>query len=281
MKVFKKTLELKNELDILSKQGKKIGFVPTMGALHHGHIELVVRSVKDNDITVASIFVNPTQFNNPEDLKKYPRMPEKDIAMLENANCDYVFLPDYDEVYPKIDTTNYDFGMLEKVMEGKFRPGHFKGVGMVVKRLFEIVEPDNAYFGLKDYQQFLVIKSLVNQFDIPVNIVGCETIREHDGLAMSSRNLRLSDEQRKEAPEIYKSLSFIKKHIEDKSVLEWKQWFKDKINALSQLKVEYIEISDAITLEEVSLFDDSKSLVICVAVFAGEIRLIDNVLIND
>ncbi len=281
MRVFKKILELKNELDLLSNQGKKIGFVPTMGALHQGHIELVLKSVKENDVTVASIFVNPTQFNNPEDLKKYPRMPEKDISMLENANCDYVFLPEYEEVYPQEDKTEYDFGNLEKVMEGKFRPGHFKGVGMVVKRLFEIVEPDNAYFGLKDYQQYLVIKSLVTQFNIPVKIIGCETIREDDGLAMSSRNLRLSAEQRKQAPEIYKSLCFIKKHIKDKNVLEWKKWFHNQINKNNQLSVEYIEIADANTLEEISEINDYQEIVLCVAVFAGEIRLIDNILIND
>jgi pantoate--beta-alanine ligase len=281
MKVFKTNSDLRNELDVLIKQGSKIGFVPTMGALHRGHIELILQAVKENDFVVASIFVNPTQFNNPEDLKKYPRMPEKDIEMLEDAGCNFVFLPEYEEVYPAIDNTVYDFGKLENVMEGKFRPGHFKGVGMVVKRLFEIVKPTNAYFGLKDYQQYLVIKSLVEQFNIPVNIIGCPTVREHDGLAMSSRNLRLSERQRKFAPVIYESLTFIKQHFKEKSVENWKLWFEEKINQTPELKIEYFEIADANTLEIIGNNVVGLPKVACTAVFAGDIRLIDNILLND
>jgi pantoate--beta-alanine ligase len=281
MKVFKTTSELRDELDVFAIQNGKIGFVPTMGALHKGHVELVLQAVKENDFIVASIFVNPTQFNNPEDLKKYPRMPEKDIEMLENAGCNFVFLPEYEEVYPAIDKTVYNFGLLESVMEGKFRPGHFKGVGMVVKRLFEIVKPTNAYFGLKDYQQFLVIKSLVEQFNIPVNIIGCPTVREKDGLAMSSRNLRLSKQQREFAPVIYDSLAFIKQHFKEKSVEKWRLWFEDRIIQTPELELEYFEIANANTLEIIADNVIGLPKVACAAVFAGDVRLIDNILIND
>lgn len=272
--------ELNCSLEKILKNKLITGFVPTMGALHQGHISLVRHAKQENDFVVTSIFVNPTQFNNPDDLEKYPRMPEKDIEMLDEAGCDLVFLPSTDEVYPGKDDTTYDFGRLEDVLEGKFRPGHFKGVGMVVKRLFEMVKPHNAYFGLKDYQQFLVIKKLVEQFNIPVKVIGCPTIRENDGLAMSSRNLRLSDEQRNAAPLIFECLQFIKKNFPKKSIQEWKQWFVDKINSNQFLEVEYIEIVDANTLLDIDNDKPNAEKVICTAVFAGDIRLIDNVLIN-
>ncbi len=279
MHICKSINSLNKVLDSL-RPYKNAGFVPTMGALHEGHLKLVEHARKENDIVICSIFVNPTQFNNPKDLEKYPRMPEKDALLLEKENCDIAFIPSSKEIYPEKDRTNYDFGEIENVMEGKFRPGHFKGVGMVVKRLFEIVKPDNAYFGLKDYQQYLVIKKLVNQFNLNVNVIGCPTVREKDGLAMSSRNLRLSEEQRKAAPIIFESLKYIKNHFSSKSIPGWKEWFKSQINRFPALDVEYIEIADAETLMPVKNSNESKNIVVCTAVFAGEIRLIDNILLK-
>ncbi len=278
MEVFKTSVELQEYLQQFSEQNMKIGFVPTMGALHNGHLKLVEKAAEDNQIVVCSIFVNPTQFNNPTDLEKYPRMPEKDISLLKKLNCNVLFIPSVEEIYPEEDKTVFDFGILENVMEGKFRPGHFKGVAMVVKRLFEIVNPDNAYFGLKDYQQYLVIKKLVEDFNLNVNIVGCPTVREKDGLAMSSRNLRLSKEQRKTAPLIFEYLNYIKTHFKEKNIHEWKDWFENKISNNPILELEYVEIADAKTLAP-PLHSDT--LVVCVAVFAGEVRLIDNILINN
>ena len=280
MEITHNIKELQKKIEDFDRKKLLIGFVPTMGALHPGHISLIHQAKEENNIVVCSIFVNPTQFNNPADLEKYPRMPEKDIEMLEKAGCNIVFLPAKNEVYPEPDNTNYDFGSLENVLEGKFRPGHFKGVGMVVKRLFEIVKPHNSYFGLKDYQQFLVIKKLVEQFNIPVKVVGCPTIRENDGLAMSSRNLRLSYEQRKAAPLIYESLKYIKNNFDEQSLNAWKKWFIDTINNNPFLEVEYVEIVDAETLQKIDIDKKESDKVICVAVFAGDIRLIDNVLIN-
>lgn len=279
MNIFYKTTCLKEYLLRLKKQGKSIGFVPTMGALHQGHLELVLHSKRSNDITVCSIFVNPTQFNNPDDLEKYPRMPEKDIEMLEKSNCDVLFMPSYEEVYPENDDNTYDFGGIENLLEGKFRPGHFQGVAMVVKNLFEIVEPNDAYFGLKDYQQYVIINKLVENFQLPVNITGCPTVREEDGLAMSSRNLRLNNKQRKAAPLIYESLKFIKGNFNEKPISEWKEWFSQQINNNPELNVEYVEIVDAHTLTAPDTSTPS-NMVALAAVFAGEIRLIDNVLIN-
>lgn len=280
MKVFQTIESLQKYLLVLRERNQDIGFVPTMGALHDGHLKLVSRSVADNDVTVCSIFVNPTQFNNPSDLKKYPRMTDKDIVLLKKVNCDIVFIPSVEDIYPEPDETNYDFGKLESVMEGKFRPGHFKGVAMVVKRLFEIVDPDNAYFGLKDYQQYLVIKALVKQFNLRVNIVGCPTVREKEGLAMSSRNLRLTENQNNAASVIYKKLKFIKDNFDKKSVSEWKNWFSNEINNNPELQLEYIEIVNANNLEPLSEKNTGTPKVACAAVYAGDVRLIDNILIN-
>ena len=219
---FTRTNELRTYLERNRAEGKSVGFVPTMGALHDGHLSLIKRSGKENDLTVCSIFVNPIQFNNPADLEKYPRMPEKDSELLKTAGCDVVFLPSTEEIYPggKTVTVDVDFGMLDKVMEGKFRPGHFSGVAVVVKTLLDIVEPDRAYFGKKDYQQLAVIRHMVNTLHMPVEIVACETVREPDGLAMSSRNLRLTPEERERAPEIYHVLRWVWENVSAYPVAE-------------------------------------------------------------
>src|SRR5690554_4982702 len=208
MNVLKTCEDLRKYVDAHSVAGNTIGFVPTMGALHNGHVSLLTRSVEENDVSIVSIFVNPIQFNNKEDLRMYPRTIDKDIALLEAAGCNAVFVPEVSEMYPEGDIVaeKYDFGTLETVMEGKFRPGHFNGVAVVVKRLFDIAKPTRAYFGLKDFQQLAIIKSLVNQYNIPVKIVPCEIVREDDGLAMSSRNVRLKADEREQAAVISHTL---------------------------------------------------------------------------
>ena len=257
----------------------KIGFVPTMGALHQGHLSLVKRAKKENNKVVVSIFVNPTQFNNPEDLEKYPRMPEKDFEMLQSVGTDLIFFPDEKEMYPhgKAGKADFDFGNLEKVMEGKFRPGHFKGVGQVVSRLFEIVDADNSYFGEKDFQQLAVIRELVRQKKFHVNIIGCPTVREPDGLAMSSRNLLLTPAMRAEATKISQALFYIRDHRNTKPLLALKEDAIRIIEETGQLKVEYLEVADEKTLEPVSELMPEKKYRCLTAVQAGNIRLIDNV----
>lgn len=259
--------------------GKSIGFVPTMGALHDGHITLVKQARKENDIVVCSIFVNPIQFNNPDDLKKYPRTLEEDCRLLEPAGCDIVFVPDENEMYPEPVHDVYDFGGLDKVMEGKFRPGHFNGVAVVVRKLFDIVQPRKAYFGLKDYQQLQIIKSMVHQIVSPVEIISCTTVREADGLAMSSRNRRLSKELRERAPVIYKTLSSLPAKKNSLSVGQTKQWAIEQIEGVNPLMVEYLEIADALSLQTAASWDSFPHLVACTAVWAGDVRLIDNILI--
>lgn len=270
--------ELKVMLQGFRSEGKSIGFVPTMGALHKGHVSLVERSVAENDITVVSIFVNPTQFNDKNDLKNYPRMPERDIAMLDAAGVDVVFMPTEDEIYPEPDTRVFDFGMLDKVMEGKFRPGHFNGVAQVVSKLFDIVEPHRAYFGLKDYQQLAIIRAMVRMLDYKIEIIGCPIVREPDGLAMSSRNLLLTPEQRNSAPLIYKTLAEARNKTNDLSVKEMIDWVVNGINADPNLKVEYFELVDADSLLPVQGWDHPNGIVGCIAVWAGNVRLIDNMM---
>jgi pantoate--beta-alanine ligase len=257
----------------------KTGFVPTMGALHKGHLSLVQRAKKENDRAVVSIFVNPTQFNNPEDLKKYPRMPEKDFEMLQNENVDLVFYPEEKEIYPEGFTSksDFDFGELEKVMEGKFRPGHFKGVGQVVSRLFEIVDADKAYFGEKDFQQLAVIRELVRQKKYSVEIIGCPTVREPDGLAMSSRNLLLTPEMRAEATKISVALFYVRDQRYHADLDKLKQEAVSMIENSGKLKVEYFEVAEEETLQPVSEWIREKKLRCLTAVRAGNIRLIDNV----
>jgi len=270
--------ELKVMLQGFRNEGKSIGFVPTMGALHKGHISLVERSVAENDITVVSIFVNPTQFNDKNDLKNYPRMPEKDIAMLEAAGVNVVFMPTESEIYPEPDTRVFDFGMLDKVMEGKFRPGHFNGVAQVVSKLFDIVEPHRAYFGQKDYQQLAIIRVMVRMLGYRIEIVGCPIVREPDGLAMSSRNLLLTPEHRKSAPLIYQTLAEVRNKTNDLSVKEMIDWVVNRINSDQNLKVEYFELADADSLLPVQGWDHPNGIVGCIAVWAGNIRLIDNMM---
>lgn len=276
MQVFKETNKLKIELSSQKGKGKKIGFVPTMGALHKGHISLVQQSLNENDLTVCSIFINPTQFNNKSDLLKYPRTLEADLNLLQEAGCNLVFTPAVEEIYPETDTRVFDFGNLDKVMEGKYRAGHFNGVAQVVSRLFDIVQPNKAYFGEKDFQQLAIIKSLTLQLNLPVEIVPCPIVRENDGLAMSSRNKLLSPAHRKSSTLISKTLYIA---LQKKSVPleELKTWVKQTINSDKNLKVEYFEIVDFDSLHSLSNWADSKKPIGCIAVFAGKVRLIDNI----
>ncbi len=284
MKVINKVEELTVELNIFRSKGLSIGFVPTMGALHQGHLSLIETAGKENDLVVMSIFVNPTQFNNSEDLKKYPRDLNKDIELIKKSACSIVFAPDEKDIYPDENSkkSDFNFGLLTKIMEGKFRPSHFDGVAMVVKRLFEIVQPSKAYFGQKDIQQFLVINHLNNHYlaDLKITLVKCPIIREPDGLAMSSRNLLLNDDSRKSAGLIAKTLIQAKENYKSFSVEELKKWVIDNINKDTKLKVEYFELVNDPDLEEIKIWDKNKKILACIAVFAGSIRLIDNIYFN-
>ncbi len=261
--------------------GKKlIGFVPTMGALHQGHISLLKESKKACDITICSIFVNPNQFNDKGDLARYPRTPEADIKMLEEAGCDVVFMPSVEEIYPKTDTRVFDFGTIDKVLDGAYRPGHFNGVAQVVSRLFDIVMPHKAFFGLKDYQQVLVIKKMVEQLQLKVEIVACPILREADGLAMSSRNTLLSVEERKAAslvPQIMQEAKSLSTHLPLDDI---KDRLLHVVNSNPLLKADYIEFCDADTLQPVTEIKPGKKVICLSAIFSGKIRLIDNLFIN-
>jgi len=267
------------DLENMKRLGKKVGFVPTMGALHAGHLSLVERAKRENDVIVVSIFVNPTQFTNQEDLKHYPRTFESDKAALESAHTDFLFYPSVEEMYPPEDNDydQYQFGSLETVMEGKFRPGHFKGVAQVVSKLFKIVQPDSAYFGEKDFQQLAIIRDLVTQMKSPVQIIGCPTIREQDGLALSSRNSLLTSEEKQEAAKISKALFYIRDHQRDFSVEELKRKAIDMIEQSGKMKVEYVEIADEKTLQPVKDQNNRNRVRSFAAVKNGNVRLIDNV----
>ena len=277
MEIFETITETQLYLQKNKNDKNKIGFVPTMGALHQGHLNLVKQAKSENDIVVVSIFINPIQFNNEEDLLKYPRTLQKDADLLQKVGCNIIFAPNEKEIYPEPDTTIYNFGLLDKVMEGKFRPGHFNGVAIVVKKLFDIVMPDNAYFGEKDYQQLQIIKSLVKQMNIPVNIISCPIVREVDGLAMSSRNMRLTDEERKVAPFIYQILLQAKGKMNKLNPKEITQWVNRQIEIQPLLRMEYFEVVNATTLLPISNWDDCEHAIGCIAVFLGNIRLIDNI----
>ncbi|MCC8146981.1 MAG: pantoate--beta-alanine ligase [Bacteroidales bacterium] len=277
MEVIHTIKELQSILNRYSSQSKSIGFVPTMGALHAGHMELVKRSVAENDISVVSIFVNPTQFNDKNDLIKYPRTLEADYKLLEEAGNSYVFVPSEEEIYPEPDVRQFGFGPLETVMEGKFRPGHFNGVAQVVSRLLDIVKPDNAYFGEKDFQQLAIVRELVKQLNLNVQIVACPIIREKDGLAMSSRNTRLNENQRKEAVFISKTLFESRNRCKEYTVDALKDWVVNNINSNPELHTEYFDIVDGSNLQSIGKWEDTDYPVGCIAVFAGEIRLIDNI----
>ncbi|MFO7868097.1 MAG: pantoate--beta-alanine ligase [Bacteroidales bacterium] len=283
MDVFTTCTELHEQVTEQLSSGKSVGFVPTMGALHEGHMSLVDCSVSQNDVTVASIFVNPKQFTNTEDLRTYPRTIENDLDMLENAGCHMVFVPTVSEMYPEGEkaTELYNFGELENVMEGVFRPGHFNGVAVIVKRLFDVVTPTRAYFGLKDFQQLTIIKSLVSQYDIPVEIVPCDIVREDDGLAMSSRNVRLQPAERKQATRISQTLFEAQKYIFKKTVNEVRKCVVHSINKEPLLSVEYFDIVNAETLQQIETWDETDTIVGCVAVNVGEVRLIDAVMFKN
>jgi len=283
MLIFKTISETQQYLKAQQREGRTIGFVPTMGALHAGHISLIERAKTENDLTVCSIFVNPTQFNNPDDLKKYPRTLTHDCEMLLTAGCDVVFAPSAEEMYPSLPQLRMDFGTLETVMEGKFRPGHFNGVGIVLSKLFNIIKPDKAYFGLKDLQQVAVIRRMVQELSFDLEIIPCPTLRETDGLAMSSRNTRLSSEARALAPQIYKALNLAKEKLQSgTSVIEMQAVVNEHFTnnpefERAALRIEYFEAADFDTLLPIETkIADGKSA-LCIAAFLGGVRLIDNI----
>ena len=277
MELVKTLAELQSLLASYKEQNKSIGFVPTMGALHEGHLSLIKYSKEKTDITVCSIFVNPTQFNDKKDFDKYPQTPEQDLKMLEAVNCDLVFMPSYEDVYGEDMQDNFTFGSLETVMEGAFRPGHFAGVAQVVSRLFRMVQPDFAFFGQKDFQQYVIIKDLVRQMQVPIQIEACPIIREKSGLAMSSRNQRLSDKEKQEAAKIYQSLAQAQELVHQKTPQELKKWVENQIEKSEGLKLEYFDIVDDKSLQSVSSWQDKGKKVGCIAVFCGNVRLIDNI----
>ncbi|MBL0104202.1 MAG: pantoate--beta-alanine ligase [Bacteroidetes bacterium] len=282
MKIFETIDQITRFLSEKRASGERIGFVPTMGALHDGHLSLIRLAKADCDLVVSSIFVNPTQFNNPEDLKNYPRMPESDSQMLAEVGTDVLFSPAVSEMYAEGFGTlqDVDLGGLEKVMEGAHRPGHFKGVVQVVSKLFDIVQPHVAYFGEKDYQQLAVIRRMTEQLGYNIEIVGCPTIRESDGLAMSSRNLRLSAEERKVAVKISEALKYIQTNWKKKSPEQLIAEATQQLESTGILKPEYIEIADAKDLHEVRDSNYSKPMRAFAAVFCGPVRLIDNISIS-
>ena len=277
MKLVHTIHELRAELDIQRKAGKKIGLVPTMGALHEGHASLVRRAVAENDIVVVSDFVNPTQFNDTNDLLKYPRTLEADCELLEKEGVAYVFAPSVEEVYPEPDTRQFSYAPLDTVMEGKYRPGHFNGVCQIVSKLFMMVEPDKAYFGEKDFQQLAIIREMVRQMQFPLQIVGCPIVREADGLALSSRNARLSDEQRQQALNISRTLFASKEYATSHTVEETQKFVEDGIASSEGLELEYFELVDGTTLQKISSWDETEYAVGCITVYCGEVRLIDNI----
>ena len=286
MQVFETNLELQKELSLIKKK-KTIGFIPTMGALHKGHLSLIKQAKKENEIVVVSIFVNPTQFDNKKDLDKYPITIKADLKLLKKVKCDVVFIPSVEEIYSNnIQSQHFNFGGIEHEMEGKFRDGHFDGVGTIVKKLFKIVKPNKAYFGEKDFQQLQIIKKLVEIENLPIEIIGCKIFREKDGLAMSSRNTRLTSEMREAAPFIYKTLKKAKKKFGTKSANDVTEWVEKKFKKHPLLKLEYFVIANESTLktldeskeksEKREKKRDGQNYRAFIAVFAGEIRLIDN-----
>lgn len=278
MEVVAKVNEINEILNKLRKD-KLIGFVPTMGALHEGHLSLIRKCKEENDITVVSIYVNPTQFNDKEDFIKYPRMLDSDLEKLSKIDCDVVFCPDDKEMYPEKDERVFDFGGLDKVMEGKHRPGHFNGVAQIVTKLFDIIKPHRAYFGKKDFQQLTIIKYLVKNLNIPIEIVGCPTVREQDGLAMSSRNMLLNEEERRIAVELSKMLFFVKDNYKNFKTLEEIYNFVYKhFEKIPLINLEYFEIVNDNNLQRINNIDDiGPGVTACIAAKVGKIRLIDNI----
>ena len=277
MDTVKTIKDLRPLLDKMINAGDTIGFVPTMGALHAGHVSLVRKSIGDNNATIVSVYVNPTQFNNKDDLKNYPRDLEKDCEILAKEGVSIVFAPNDKEMYPETDPRIFDFGKMHNVMEGKFRPGHFNGVGQIVSKFFEIIPATRAYFGEKDFQQLAIIRKLVDMQGYRIEIVGCPIVREDDGLAMSSRNQLLSGEHRHAAPVIYQTLQIAKKMRFDANIKTIVKFVTEKINSNPYLKLEYFELVNSNTLEAVAFIDPKIPVRACIAVFAGPVRLIDNI----
>ncbi len=282
MIIFKKKIDISNYIVNYKKTSGKIGFIPTMGALHKGHISLIEASKRTDTLTICSIFVNPTQFNNTADFEKYPVTIEKDIDMLEKAGCNVLFLPSVEEIYPEDSSTTlpYELGFIETVLDGKYRPGHFQGVCNVVQRLLDIVQPNTIYLGQKDYQQCIIIKKLTELIQSPTQIIICPTLRESDGLAMSSRNMRLTSVERMKAVKISEVLLFIKQEIKPGNLQDLKQRC---INYLTNegYNVDYVEIADATNLTLLQNWDGKTKLVALVAAFLNEVRLIDNRIVNE
>ena len=282
MNIFKTKKEIKSYLTAQNQQNKTIGFIPTMGALHKGHLSLIQEAKKKNDLVVVSIFINPTQFDNTSDFAKYPKTIENDTQLLNRVFCDVLFLPSADEIYNNnIASEKFDFGGLEDQMEGKFRQGHFDGVATVVKAFFEIINPDIAYFGQKDFQQLQIIKKMVKKYHLNTKIKGCPIFREADGLAMSSRNVRLSKEHRTAAPFIYKTLKEVRDRFNVKNATKATEWVENEFKKNTFLELEYFTIADEKTLESAESNESDKKYRAFIAVFAGEIRLIDNIQIQN
>ncbi|RKT50124.1 pantoate--beta-alanine ligase [Coprobacter fastidiosus] len=277
MEVVTKIADLQKKIAEIRTNGGTVGLVPTMGALHNGHLELVKRCVAENSICVVSVFVNPTQFNDKNDLLHYPRTLDADCKLLESAGCAIAFAPEVEEMYPVEDTRVFNLGAVAEVMEGKYRPGHFNGVAQIVSKLFDAVQPDRAYFGEKDFQQIAVIRSMVKLLNYPVEIVACPIVREDDGMALSSRNLRLTPEQRKNAVSISQTLFKSRTFAEQHSVAETIDYVVNTLNSVTDLDVEYFEIVNGNTLLSVNDWSDSDYIVGCITVYCGEVRLIDNI----
>ena len=280
MQVFTTIKDLNSTLRVLIKMGKTIGFVPTMGALHQGHISLINYSKEQCDVTVCSIFVNPTQFNNPDDLDKYPKTPENDKLLLEKAGCDFLYTPSVKDIYPEKDNRKFDFGFLDTVLEGALRPGHFNGVGQVVSILLEHVAPNKAFFGSKDYQQVMVVKELIKQLNMPVEIISCPILREADGLAMSSRNIRLNDQERIIAsliPKIMLKASII---VKTQGINESKQFVEEITSKITDMKLDYFEVCDSSSLVILDFYEKTSPTILLIALFVGKTRLIDNLVIE-
>lgn len=278
MEVVKSVEELRKVIDFQKKNNVSIGFVPTMGALHEGHISLVEKAGKESGFVVVSIFVNPTQFNNKEDLERYPRDLDSDIKMLEKTRCRLVFVPDVDEMYPEPDTRIFDFGQLGNVMEGKFRPGHFNGVAQIVSKLFDVVTPDKAFFGMKDFQQLAIINKMVKMLNYNITIIPCPIVREPDGLAMSSRNMLLNKEERSNAAVISRTLFAAVDLAGIRTVEEVRKWVIATIDKNPFLNTEYFEIVDFNDLTPIKNWTANVNKIGCIAVHCGKVRLIDNII---
>jgi pantoate--beta-alanine ligase len=278
MEVVKSVRDLRKAIDLQRKSDLIVGFIPTMGALHEGHLSLVDKAGQESDFVVVSIFVNPTQFNNKEDLARYPRVLSLDLKLLEETACNLVFAPDVNEIYPEKDTRKFNFGLIENVMEGKFRPGHFNGVAQVVSKFFEMVRPDKAYFGLKDFQQLAIINKMVEMLKLKIEIIPCPIVRETSGLAMSSRNMLLCNEERKNASLISQTLFSAVEMAKTHSVGVVKEWVIDTIDKNPFLKTEYFEIVESKELMPINNWGDVVNKIGCIAVHCGKVRLIDNVI---